>query len=39
VQTSGCGNLTIRLRPMLIFAPKHAQIYLQILEEVLKETK
>lgn len=39
VQTSGCGVHSIRLRPMLIFQPKHAEIYLNILEQALKESK
>lgn len=39
VQTSGCGTLAVRLRPMLIFQPKHARIYLDVLEQALKELK
>jgi 4-aminobutyrate aminotransferase/(S)-3-amino-2-methylpropionate transaminase len=38
VQSSGCGNQTIRLRPMLTFQPKHADIYLRTLEQTLEET-
>jgi len=37
IQSSGCGSVSIRLRPMLIFQPKHATIYLEELEETLKE--
>lgn len=37
VESGGCGEYTIRLRPMLIFKPKHAFTFLQILEKVLKE--
>lgn len=32
-----CGELTIRLRPSLIFQPKHAEIYLDALRKTLKE--
>ncbi|KAJ8722731.1 hypothetical protein PYW07_003911 [Mythimna separata] len=32
-----CGNAAIRLRPSLIFAPKHAEIYLDILRKTLQE--
>ncbi|KAL0893878.1 hypothetical protein ABMA27_013982 [Loxostege sticticalis] len=32
-----CGETAIRLRPALIFAPKHAEIYLDILRKTLKE--
>jgi len=39
VQTSGCGNQSIRLRPMLIFQPKHAAIYLDVLEQALSKLK
>lgn len=38
VETSGCGTRTIRLRPMLIFRPDHAQIYCNILENVLADS-
>ncbi|CAK1552059.1 unnamed protein product [Leptosia nina] len=31
-----CGELAIRLRPALIFQPKHANIYLDILRKTLK---
>lgn len=33
----GCGDLAIRLRPALIFQPKHAEIYLDVLRKTLKE--
>ncbi|KAK6637950.1 hypothetical protein RUM44_008373 [Polyplax serrata] len=39
VQTGGCGEMAIRLRPALIFAPEHAQIFLDKFRTVLKETK
>lgn len=32
-----CGADSIRMRPALIFQPKHANIFLNILESVLKE--
>ncbi|KAJ4432075.1 hypothetical protein ANN_20689 [Periplaneta americana] len=35
----GCGELSIRLRPALIFTPKHADIFLDRFQQVLKETK
>ncbi|KAJ8725637.1 hypothetical protein PYW08_003820 [Mythimna loreyi] len=34
-----CGESAIRLRPALIFAPKHAEIYLDILRKTLLELK
>lgn len=33
----GCGELSIRLRPALVFQPKHAEIYLDILRKTLKQ--
>jgi 4-aminobutyrate aminotransferase/(S)-3-amino-2-methylpropionate transaminase len=36
VITGGCGERTVRLRPSLIFQQKHADIYLDVLEHVLK---
>ncbi len=39
VQSSGCGVATIRLRPMLVFKPKHAQIFVELLEKALKQDK
>jgi len=38
VQTGGCGELSIRLRPALIFTPEHADIFLDKFRQVLKET-
>lgn len=37
IQTSGCGSRTVRLRPQLIFQPKHAVIYLDILNKSLHQ--
>jgi 4-aminobutyrate aminotransferase/(S)-3-amino-2-methylpropionate transaminase len=39
VQTGGCGEHSIRLRPALIFTPKHADIFLDRFRQVLRETK
>jgi len=36
VQSGGCGDLSIRLRPALIFEPYHADIFLDRLERSLK---
>ena len=36
VNCGGCGDNAIRLRPALIFQPKHANIFLEKLEKVLK---
>ncbi|KAG7307587.1 hypothetical protein JYU34_007809 [Plutella xylostella] len=33
----GCGEASIRLRPSLVFEPKHAHIYLDVLRKTLKE--
>ncbi|CAG9114376.1 unnamed protein product [Plutella xylostella] len=33
----GCGEASIRLRPSLVFEPKHASIYLDVLRKTLKE--
>ncbi|XP_077292319.1 4-aminobutyrate aminotransferase [Arctopsyche grandis] len=38
-QTGGCGELSIRLRPALIFTPKHAEIFIDGFRSVLKEVK
>lgn len=35
VNCGGCGEAAIRLRPALIFQPKHAHIFLDKLEKVL----
>jgi len=37
VEATGSGANSIRLRPMLIFAPAHAAILLQKFEETIKE--
>ncbi|KAJ8947724.1 hypothetical protein NQ318_017985 [Aromia moschata] len=39
VQTGGCGIKSIRLRPALVFQEHHADIFLDIFRQVLKETK
>lgn len=39
VQAGGCGDLSIRFRPALIFQERHADIFLDKFREVLKETK
>jgi len=36
-QSGGCGDKSIRLRPMLIFAPFHAELYLDILENAVRQ--
>jgi len=36
VHTGGCGEAAIRLRPSLVFKEKHAHIFLNKLEDVLK---
>lgn len=35
-QTGGSGELAIRFRPALIFEPKHANMFLEVFENVLK---
>jgi len=37
VQVGGSGTRSIRIRPMLIFAPQHAQIFVRILDKVLTQ--
>ena len=37
VLIGGCGESTIRLRPALIFEPKHAEIMLEKFEDVLTD--
>lgn len=37
VNVGGCGDVSIRLRPTLLFEEKHADVFLGVLEEVLKE--
>ena len=39
VNCGGCGERSIRLRPALVFQPKHAEIFLEKLETVLKNEK
>lgn len=39
VQSGGCGDHSIRLRPALTFQEHHADIYLDRLRKVLRETK
>ena len=36
VEITGCGEVTIRLRPMLTFAPQHALQLLDVLNESIK---
>ena len=36
-QTGGCGNVSIRFRPSLVFQPKHAYMFLDGMEAVLKD--
>ena len=36
VHAGGCGEAAIRLRPALVFQPRHADIVLQKLEDVLQ---
>jgi 4-aminobutyrate aminotransferase/(S)-3-amino-2-methylpropionate transaminase len=37
VNVGGSGELSIRLRPMLIFGRKHADVYLDVLESVVQK--
>lgn len=37
LQVGGCGTRSVRLRPSLVFKPKHAKIMLDILEEGISE--
>jgi len=39
IQSGGCGDLSIRLRPALVFQPYHADIFLDRLDKVLKKLK
>lgn len=39
IQSGGCGDLAIRFRPALIFEEKHVDIFLDIFNQVLKQTK
>eukprot|EP00003_Mantamonas_plastica_P004205 TRINITY_DN1331_c0_g1_i4.p1 TRINITY_DN1331_c0_g1~~TRINITY_DN1331_c0_g1_i4.p1 ORF type:complete len:418 (+),score=132.13 TRINITY_DN1331_c0_g1_i4:372-1625(+) len=36
MQGGGCGEISTRMRPQLIFKPKHAALYLNALEDVCK---
>ena len=38
-QTGGCGNMSIRFRPSLVFQPKHVHMFLEGMETVLKEVQ
>ena len=38
-QIGGCGDLSIRFRPALVFAPSHANMFLDAFELVLSEMK
>jgi len=35
VESTGCGTRSVRLRPMLTFQPKHAEIYLKIVQDTI----
>lgn len=37
VNMGGCGDKAVRLRPMLVFEQKHADLFLERVEETLKE--
>jgi 4-aminobutyrate aminotransferase/(S)-3-amino-2-methylpropionate transaminase len=37
VESTGCGSSSVRLRPMLTFQPKHAEVYLKVVRDVLAE--
>ena len=39
IQAGGCGDLSVRLRPALIFQPLHANIFLDKLNQVLSNIK
>lgn len=39
IQSGGCGDHSIRLRPALTFQEHHADIYLDRLRQVLRQTK
>jgi 4-aminobutyrate aminotransferase / (S)-3-amino-2-methylpropionate transaminase len=39
IQSGGCGDISIRFRPALIFQEKHVDIFLDKFRQVLKETK
>jgi 4-aminobutyrate aminotransferase and related aminotransferases len=37
IEIGVCGDYSIRLRPALIFGPKHAEIFLSAFQSILKE--
>ena len=37
INTGGSGSCSLRLRPMLIFTPTHAEIFIKVLNEVLSQ--
>jgi 4-aminobutyrate aminotransferase/(S)-3-amino-2-methylpropionate transaminase len=39
ILVGGCGERSVRLRPMLCFTPKHAAVFLDTMETVLRNTK
>lgn len=39
VQSGGCGDVSLRIRPALVFQPYHADIFLDKFEKVLKKIK
>jgi len=39
VNTGGCGPLSVRLRPMLVFQKKHADIFLDAVDKVAQKHK
>lgn len=39
IQSGGCGDVSIRFRPALIFKEKHVDIFLDKFRQVLKETQ
>ncbi|KAJ8920285.1 hypothetical protein NQ315_011946 [Exocentrus adspersus] len=39
VQSGGCGDISVRLRPALVFQEHHVDIYLDKFRQVLKETE
>lgn len=39
IQTGGCGDHSVRMRPALIFQPHHAEIFLEAFEEGVKNLK
>ena len=38
-QMGGCGNMSIRFRPSLVFQPKHVHMFLEGMETVLKDVQ